>query len=141
MIRSDTESAGRYSRTEVDGSREERKSRISLSNLFKRNKDKVSGADTDTMRTVVTVDDEKVNKLFSNNLSVALHSFQSNIIYPPRLIVNALTVSKNFLFPLNKGCVSIYCRKKLYVFLLIFAYLNLIVSTNQAILYFNSSYR
>lgn len=57
--RSDTESAGRYSRTEVDGSREERKSRISLSSLFKRNKDKVSGADTDTMRTVVTVDDEK----------------------------------------------------------------------------------
>lgn len=116
MIRSDTESAGRYSRTEVDGSREERKSRISLSNLFKRNKDKVSGADTDTMRTVVTVDDEKVNKLFSNNLSVALHSFQSNIIYPPRLIVNALTVSKNFLFPLNKGCVSIYCRKKIIRF-------------------------
>lgn len=63
MIRSDTESAGRYSRTEVDGSREERKSRISLSSLFKRNKDKVSGADTDTMRTVVTVDDEKVNKI------------------------------------------------------------------------------
>ncbi|XP_061939083.1 fasciclin-3 isoform X3 [Apis cerana] len=56
---SDTESAGRYSRTEVDGSREQRKSRISLSSLFKRNKDKVSGADTDTMRTVVTVDDEK----------------------------------------------------------------------------------
>ncbi|KAK9299220.1 hypothetical protein QLX08_007725 [Tetragonisca angustula] len=57
---SDTESAGRYSRTEVDGSRGERKSRISLSRLFKRNKDKVSGADTDTMRTVVTVDDEKL---------------------------------------------------------------------------------
>lgn len=84
MIRSDTESAGRYSRTEVDGSREQRKSRISLSSLFKRNKDKVSGADTDTMRTVVTVDDEKVNKLFSINLLVAkqLHSFQSDIIYP-----------------------------------------------------------
>lgn len=84
MIRSDTESAGRYSRTEVDGSREQRKSRISLSSLFKRNKDKVSGADTDTMRTVVTVDDEKVNKLFSINFLVAkqLHSFQSNIIYP-----------------------------------------------------------
>ncbi|XP_033308431.1 fasciclin-3 isoform X2 [Bombus bifarius] len=58
--RSDTESAGRYSRTEVDGSRGERKSRISLSRLFKRNKDKVSGADTDTVRTVVTVDDEKL---------------------------------------------------------------------------------
>ncbi|OAD56143.1 hypothetical protein WN48_04017 [Eufriesea mexicana] len=57
---SDTESAGRYSRTEVDGSRGERKSRISLSRLFRRNKDKVSGADTDTMRTVVTVDDEKL---------------------------------------------------------------------------------
>ncbi|XP_034182930.1 fasciclin 3 isoform X2 [Osmia lignaria lignaria] len=59
--RSDTESAGRYSRTEVDGSSKGgRKSRISLSRLFKRNKDKVSGADTDTMRTVVTVDDEKL---------------------------------------------------------------------------------
>ncbi|XP_034182931.1 fasciclin 3 isoform X3 [Osmia lignaria lignaria] len=58
---SDTESAGRYSRTEVDGSSKGgRKSRISLSRLFKRNKDKVSGADTDTMRTVVTVDDEKL---------------------------------------------------------------------------------
>lgn len=67
MIRSDTESAGRYSRTEVDGSRGERKSRISLSRLFKRNKDKVSGADTDTVRTVVTVDDEKVTS-FSNIL-------------------------------------------------------------------------
>ncbi|XP_078050801.1 fasciclin 3, partial [Augochlora pura] len=58
--RSDTESAGRYSRTEVDGSRGERKPKISFSRLFKRNKDKVSGADTDTMRTVVTVDDEKL---------------------------------------------------------------------------------
>ncbi|CAK9831433.1 Fas3 [Anthophora retusa] len=58
--RSDTESAGRYSRTEVDGSRAERKSKINLSRFFKRNKDKVSGADTDTMRTVVTVDDEKL---------------------------------------------------------------------------------
>ncbi|XP_076224216.1 fasciclin 3 isoform X2 [Nomia melanderi] len=57
---SDTESAGRYSRTEVDGSHAERKPKISLSRLFKRNKDKVSGADTDTMRTVVTVDDEKL---------------------------------------------------------------------------------
>ncbi|CAK9817723.1 Fas3 [Anthophora quadrimaculata] len=57
---SDTESAGRYSRTEVDGSRAERKSKINLSRFFKRNKDKVSGADTDTMRTVVTVDDEKL---------------------------------------------------------------------------------
>ncbi|XP_076642737.1 fasciclin 3 isoform X2 [Halictus rubicundus] len=57
---SDTESAGRYSRTEVDGSRGERKPKISFSRLFKRNKDKVSGADTDTMRTVVTVDDEKL---------------------------------------------------------------------------------
>ncbi|CAL7951492.1 unnamed protein product [Xylocopa violacea] len=61
--RSDTESAGRYSRTEVDGSRGERKSRLSLSRLFKRNKDKVSGADTDTMRTVVTVDDEKLQSV------------------------------------------------------------------------------
>ncbi|XP_076278244.1 fasciclin 3 isoform X3 [Lasioglossum baleicum] len=60
MQRSDTESAGRYSRTEVDGSRGERKPKISFSRLFKRNKDKVSGADTDTMRTVVTVDDEKL---------------------------------------------------------------------------------
>ncbi|CAL7951493.1 unnamed protein product [Xylocopa violacea] len=60
---SDTESAGRYSRTEVDGSRGERKSRLSLSRLFKRNKDKVSGADTDTMRTVVTVDDEKLQSV------------------------------------------------------------------------------
>ncbi|XP_076382514.1 fasciclin 3 isoform X4 [Megalopta genalis] len=58
--RSDTESAGRYSRTEVDGSRGERKPKISFSRLFKRNKDKVSGADTDTMRTIVTVDDEKL---------------------------------------------------------------------------------
>nr|XP_012136094.1 PREDICTED: fasciclin-3 isoform X2 [Megachile rotundata] len=57
---SDTESAGRYSRTEVDGSKGGKKSKISLSRLFKRNKDKVSGADTDTMRTVVTVDDEKL---------------------------------------------------------------------------------
>lgn len=62
LIRSDTESAGRYSRSEVDGpsSRGRRKPRINLSRLFGRNKDKVSGADTDTMRTVVTVDDEKV---------------------------------------------------------------------------------
>lgn len=59
-IRSDTESAGRYSRSEVDGQSRGRKPKISLSRLFKRNKDKVSGADTDTMRTVVTVDDEKV---------------------------------------------------------------------------------
>ncbi|XP_076248903.1 fasciclin 3 isoform X2 [Calliopsis andreniformis] len=58
--RSDTESAGRYSRTEVDGSRRGRKPKISFTRLFKRNKDKVSGADTDTMRTVVTVDDEKL---------------------------------------------------------------------------------
>lgn len=112
MIRSDTESAGRYSRTEVDGSREQRKSRISLSSLFKRNKDKVSGADTDTMRTVVTVDDEKVNKLFSINLLVAeqLHSFQSYI----QSLTIALIV-ENFLYPLDKECVSIYCRKKLHV--------------------------
>ncbi|XP_072758776.1 fasciclin-3 isoform X2 [Anoplolepis gracilipes] len=59
--RSDTESAGRYSRSEVDGaSRGQRKPRINLSRLFGRNKDKVSGTDTDTMKTVVTVDDEKV---------------------------------------------------------------------------------
>ncbi|XP_043260507.1 fasciclin-3 isoform X1 [Colletes gigas] len=59
--RSDTESAGRYSRTEVDGSSQGRKkSKISFTRLFKRNKDKVSGADTDTMRTVITIDDEKL---------------------------------------------------------------------------------
>ncbi|XP_029679306.1 fasciclin-3 isoform X2 [Formica exsecta] len=60
--RSDTESAGRYSRSEVDGasSRGQRKPRINLSRLFGRNKDKVSGTDTDTMKTVVTVDDEKI---------------------------------------------------------------------------------
>ncbi|XP_020280127.1 fasciclin-3 isoform X2 [Pseudomyrmex gracilis] len=60
--RSDTESAGRYSRSEIDGSssRGQRKPRINLSRLFGRNKDKVSGADTDTMKTVVTVDDEKL---------------------------------------------------------------------------------
>ncbi|XP_011877623.1 PREDICTED: fasciclin-3 isoform X2 [Vollenhovia emeryi] len=59
---SDTESAGRYSRSEVDGgsSRGRRKPRINLSRFFGRNKDKVSGADTDTMKTVVTVDDEKL---------------------------------------------------------------------------------
>ncbi|XP_011063953.1 PREDICTED: fasciclin-3 isoform X2 [Acromyrmex echinatior] len=60
--RSDTESAGRYSRSEVDGasSQGQRKPRINLSRFFGRNKDKVSGADTDTMKTVVTVDDEKL---------------------------------------------------------------------------------
>ncbi|XP_077266067.1 fasciclin 3 isoform X1 [Temnothorax americanus] len=60
--RSDTESAGRYSRSEVDGasSRGQRKPRINLSRFFGKNKDKVSGADTDTMKTVVTVDDEKL---------------------------------------------------------------------------------
>ncbi|KAG5308733.1 FAS3 protein, partial [Acromyrmex insinuator] len=59
---SDTESAGRYSRSEVDGasSQGQRKPRINLSRFFGRNKDKVSGADTDTMKTVVTVDDEKL---------------------------------------------------------------------------------
>ncbi|XP_032672787.1 fasciclin-3 isoform X2 [Odontomachus brunneus] len=59
---SDTESAGRYSRSEIDGtsSRGRRRPRINLSRLFGRNKDKVSGADTDTMRTVVTIDDEKL---------------------------------------------------------------------------------
>ncbi|XP_018358859.1 PREDICTED: fasciclin-3 isoform X3 [Trachymyrmex cornetzi] len=59
---SDTESAGRYSRSEVDGasSRGQRKPRINLSRFFGRNKDKVSGTDTDTMKTVVTVDDEKL---------------------------------------------------------------------------------
>lgn len=69
LIRSDTESAGRYSRSEIDGasSRGQRKSRISLSRLFGRKKDKVSGADTDTMRTVVTIDDDKVNYCFLMN--------------------------------------------------------------------------
>ncbi|KAK0094618.1 hypothetical protein PV326_010454 [Microctonus aethiopoides] len=57
---SDTES-GRYSRTEVDStSGRPRRPKIALSQLFRRNKDKVSGADTDTMRTIVSVDDEKV---------------------------------------------------------------------------------
>lgn len=61
LIRSDTESAGRYSRSEVDNSSgHSKKPRIILSQLFRRNKDKVSGTDTDTMRTVVNVDDEKV---------------------------------------------------------------------------------
>ncbi|XP_011167086.1 fasciclin-3 isoform X2 [Solenopsis invicta] len=60
--RSDTESAGRYSRSEVDGSssRGQRRPRINLSRLFGKNKDKVSGTDTDTMKTVVTIDDEKL---------------------------------------------------------------------------------
>ncbi|XP_024936696.1 fasciclin-3 isoform X3 [Cephus cinctus] len=60
--RSDTESAGRYSRSEVDGAvpARRRRPKITLSQLFKRNKDKVSGADSDTVRTVVTVDDEKL---------------------------------------------------------------------------------
>ncbi|XP_074097501.1 fasciclin 3 isoform X2 [Cotesia typhae] len=59
--RSDTESAGRYSRSEVDsGSGRPRRPKIMLTQLFKRNKDKVSGSDTDTMKTVVTVDDEKI---------------------------------------------------------------------------------
>ncbi|XP_048514962.1 fasciclin-3 isoform X1 [Athalia rosae] len=60
--RSDTESAGRYSRSEVDSatSGRRRRPKITFSQLFKRNKDKVSGADTDTVRTVVTVDDEKI---------------------------------------------------------------------------------
>ncbi|XP_044577810.1 fasciclin-3 isoform X2 [Cotesia glomerata] len=58
---SDTESAGRYSRTEVDsGSGRPRRPKIMLTQLFKRNKDKVSGSDTDTMKTVITVDDEKI---------------------------------------------------------------------------------
>ena len=60
--RSDTESAGRYSRNEVDSSTgRRRRPKITFSQLFKRNKDKVSGADTDTVRTNVTVDDEKVS--------------------------------------------------------------------------------
>ncbi|XP_015108830.1 fasciclin-3 isoform X2 [Diachasma alloeum] len=60
---SDTESAGRYSRSETDGtSGRPRRPRIMLSQLFKRNKDKVAGSDTDTMRTVVTVDDEKTQE-------------------------------------------------------------------------------
>lgn len=114
MIRSDTESAGRYSRTEVDGSREQRKSRISLSSLFKRNKDKVSGADTDTMRTVVTVDDEKVNKLFS----IIFLSRNNYIRFNQISYIQSLTIAlivENFLYPLDKECVSIYCRKKLHV--------------------------
>ncbi|XP_044018316.1 fasciclin-3 isoform X1 [Aphidius gifuensis] len=58
---SDTESAGRYSRSEVDNSSgNSKKPRIIFSQLFRRNKDKVSGTDTDTMRTVVNVDDEKI---------------------------------------------------------------------------------
>lgn len=63
FIRSDTESAGRYSRSEIDGasSQGQRKPRFNLSKFFGRNKDKVSGTDTDTMKTVVTVGDEKVN--------------------------------------------------------------------------------
>ncbi|EFN65313.1 hypothetical protein EAG_07252 [Camponotus floridanus] len=61
-VKSDTESAGRYSRSEIDGasSRGQRKSRFNLSKLFGRNKDKVSGTDTDTMKTVITVGDEKI---------------------------------------------------------------------------------
>lgn len=61
QIRSDTESTGRYSRTEVDTGKNGGRPKISFSQLFKRNKDKVSGADTDTVRTVVTMEDEKVN--------------------------------------------------------------------------------
>ncbi|XP_012271039.1 fasciclin-3 isoform X2 [Orussus abietinus] len=57
---SDTESAGRYSRSEVDStSSRPRRPKMTFSQLFKRNKDKISGTDTDTVRTVVTVDDEK----------------------------------------------------------------------------------
>ncbi|XP_046419862.1 fasciclin-3 isoform X7 [Neodiprion fabricii] len=61
--RSDTESAGRYSRSEVDSSASaarRARAKMNFSQLFKRNKDKVSGTDTDTVRTVVTVDDEKI---------------------------------------------------------------------------------
>ncbi|CAG5103473.1 Similar to Fas3: Fasciclin-3 (Drosophila melanogaster) [Cotesia congregata] len=60
---SDTESAGRYSRTEVDsGSGRPRRPKIMLTQLFKRNKDKVSGSDTDTMKTVIPESNgEKVN--------------------------------------------------------------------------------
>ncbi|XP_046741533.1 fasciclin-3 isoform X2 [Diprion similis] len=61
--RSDTESAGRYSRSEVDSSASaarRARAKMTFSQLFKRNKDKVSGTDTDTVRTVVTVDDEKI---------------------------------------------------------------------------------
>ncbi|XP_043475397.1 fasciclin-3 isoform X2 [Leptopilina heterotoma] len=67
--RSDTESAGRYSRSEVDNSSSGRRRRpkITFSQLFKRNKDKVSGADTDTVRTNVTVDDEKHQTLEMTN--------------------------------------------------------------------------
>ncbi|XP_046741539.1 fasciclin-3 isoform X7 [Diprion similis] len=60
---SDTESAGRYSRSEVDSSASaarRARAKMTFSQLFKRNKDKVSGTDTDTVRTVVTVDDEKI---------------------------------------------------------------------------------
>lgn len=64
QIRSDTESTGHYSRTEVDAGKNGRVlPKISFSQLFKRNKDKVSGADTDTVRTVVTMEDEKVFKI------------------------------------------------------------------------------
>ncbi|XP_011496129.1 PREDICTED: fasciclin-3 [Ceratosolen solmsi marchali] len=59
--RTDTESTGHYSRSEVDigktGGRIRPK--ISLPQLFKRKKDKVTGTDTDTVRTIVTMDDEK----------------------------------------------------------------------------------
>ena len=79
QIRSDTESAGRYSRTEVDaaesGGRRKIRPKIALSQLFKRKKDKVSGADTDTMRTVVTIDDEKVSGFFFSFLSKQRHTF------------------------------------------------------------------
>ncbi|XP_051162646.1 fasciclin-3 isoform X2 [Leptopilina boulardi] len=68
--RSDTESAGRYSRSEVDNSSgRRRRPKITFSQLFKRNKDKVSGADTDTVRTNVTVDDEKHQTLEMTNES------------------------------------------------------------------------
>ncbi|XP_012221723.1 fasciclin-3 isoform X8 [Linepithema humile] len=58
---SDTESAGKYSRSEVDGqsSQGQQKGKFNLSRFFGRNKDKVTSTDTDTMKTVVTVDDEK----------------------------------------------------------------------------------
>ena len=81
--RSDTESAGRYSRSEVDGasSRGQRKTRINLSRFFGRNKDKISGADTDTMKTVVTVDDEKVIAVFyMDDLLIIYYSFYIIII-------------------------------------------------------------
>jgi hypothetical protein len=64
IIRTDTESTGHYSRTEVDIGKNGGRTRtkISFPQLFKRKKDKVTGTDTDTVRTIVTMEDEKVRK-------------------------------------------------------------------------------